>query len=110
MLLLGATPILAADDPMLARVLSIETDRVTLSVQNGMNGDAAPLSIAVSKADLPPGLAPGDLVRLWPGSNSGAGARLSPLDRDMTGMDRTGVRARLMRGAERGFGGGRNGR
>ncbi|NEV64549.1 hypothetical protein [Thiorhodococcus minor] len=57
----------------------------------------------------------GSLVRVWPGQESGPGgvnlgARLSPLQSDLSGADRTGVRARLMYGAERGFGGGRGGR
>jgi hypothetical protein len=104
-----------AQDPVLARVLSIETDRVTLSVQDHETGETSRVSVAIDRADLPPDLEPDRLVRLWPGSASGptglsTGARLEPLDRGMTESDRTGVRSRLMHGTERSAGGRRGGR
>lgn len=103
-----------AEEPVLARVLSVESNQVTLSLEDRQAGEAGRLIVPLDTAGLPPGIAPGSLVRLWPGSAPGpggasTGARLVPLDRDLTEHDRTGVRARLMHGAERGFGGGRGG-
>ncbi|MBK1717840.1 hypothetical protein CKO27_09335 [Thiocystis violacea] len=89
-------------EPVLARVLSVEADRVTLSVEDRADGEDERVSILVDRAELPPGIEPGRLVRLWPGP--GSGARLVPLDQGLAEPDRTGVRARLMHGAERGFG------
>ncbi|AFL75785.1 hypothetical protein [Thiocystis violascens] len=123
LLVLAASLPARAQEPVLARVLTIEVDRVTLSVPDGASGENARVGVAIDRSDLPPDLVnalePGRLVRLWPGaapdaSGLSAGARLDPLDRGASIADRTGVRSRLMRGAARGggrgSGGGRGGR
>lgn len=115
LLALAAEPALA-QEPVLARVLSIAADRVTLAVPgSAVDAVATRVSVAIDRADLPPDLAPGRLVRLWPGATPdatglSAGARLVPLERGASVPDRTGVRSRLMHGAARGAGGGRGGR
>ncbi|PQJ95846.1 hypothetical protein CXB77_11720 [Chromatium okenii] len=111
LLLLTAPPVLAVE-PVLARVLSVERDRVTLLVQDET---ASPITVIRAPNELPIEIVPGALVRLWPGATPDAhgvsiGAQFSPLERGNTQMDRTGVRARLMRGAERGAPGRRGGR
>jgi hypothetical protein len=111
-LLAGST---RAEEPVLARVQSIESGRVTLTIDDSGSRKPTQVRVTVDGAELPPGVAPGRLVRLWPGSSpvtggALAGARLSPLAVGQNGSDRTGVRARLMQGAGRGFGGGRGGR
>ena len=100
---------------MLARVQSIESGRVILTIDDPGSRAPTQVTVTVDNAELPPGVSPGRMVRLWPGSSpvtGGAlsGARLSPLSVGQNGSDRTGVRARLMQGAGRGFGGGRGGR
>ena len=98
-------------EPVLARVLALTPGRVTLRLEGPQRGPDAQLDIPVDPGGVPDGVAPGRLVRVWPGPNGlAAGARLVPLDTDLGGADRTGVRARLMHGAGRGFGGGRGGR
>ncbi|WP_164652895.1 hypothetical protein [Thiorhodococcus mannitoliphagus] len=103
-----------AAEPVLARVLSIDGDRVTLTLDAQAEVAAPRMILLVDAAGLPQGVKAGSLVRVWPGRESGPdgvslGARLSPLQTDLSGADRTGVRARLMYGAERGFGGGGRG-
>lgn len=100
---------------MLARVLAIEGGRVTLAAGAQQEIADRRMIVLVDPGRLPRGLEVGSLVRVWPGQESGPGgvnlgARLSPLQSNLSGADRTGVRARLMYGAERGFGGGRGGR
>lgn len=105
-----------AEEPVLARVLAVEPSQVTLTVEGPGEEIAKPLIVPVREADLPPGVRVGALVRLWPGPMSEqemseqdsrlTAARLVPVDNDLTGRDRTGVRARLMYGAQRGFEGG----
>ncbi len=98
-------------EPMLARVLAVTPDRVTLSLEGPDRGAATRVEVPVAAVDRPAGIEPGRLIRVWPGPRGlGAGARLVPLGTDADGTDRTGVRARLMHGAGRGFGGGRGGR
>ena len=111
MLCLSVQPV-GAEAPVLARILAIEAERVTLSVEDG-RADAERV-VTVEVPAPPPGLAVGALVRLWPGSarapsGSFTGARLEPLAGDLSARDRTGVRARLMRSGSRGLGGGLGG-
>jgi len=106
LLLLVAAPV-SAVEPVLARILTIERDRVTPVVEDQTASN--PITVMCEPAELPE-IVPGALVRLWPGatpnaSGISAGARLSPLERGSAQWDRTGVRARLMRGAERGSSG-----
>jgi hypothetical protein len=99
-----------AAEPILARVLAVAPRSVTLSLEGTGPGPATRVDVPVTAEDLPDGVAAGRLVRVWPGPHGLAGgARLVPLDTDLGGADRTGVRARLMHGAGRGFGGGRGG-
>ncbi len=104
----GSEPV---SEPVLARVLAVTPDRVTLSLEGSDRGAATRVEVPVAAADRPAGIEPGRLIRVWPDPRGlGAGARLVPLGTDAGGTDRTGVRARLMHGAGRGFGGGRGGR
>jgi hypothetical protein len=99
-----------AEAPVLARILAIDSERVTLSVEPHQPGVADALVLAVSREALTSGMEVGALVRLWPGSSLGLGAgdiligaRLEPLDGGLATRDRTGVRARLMYGGQRGL-------
>ncbi|MBK1641125.1 hypothetical protein CKO12_04400 [Chromatium okenii] len=111
-LLLATAPAMAAElEPVLARILAIEPEQVTVTVPNA-DAATAPtvLKIRLEATTLAPELAPGSLVRLWPSAaGTTAGARLMPLERGMA-TDRTGVRARLQRGVPRPPGGRRVGR
>jgi len=105
----------AADQPLLGRVVSLAPDRVLVELSE--NGGAAPrqLELPLDSAGAPAGVAVGDWVRLWPGEASpepaaAAGYRLSPAAGGARGMDRTGVRSRLMRAGGGRRGGGRGGR
>lgn len=100
---------------MLARVLELAPDHVTLGLEAPGAGAPARVEIPVAPGARPAGLEVGRLVRVWPGPHGlAADARLVPLESDLggphRGPDRTGVRARLMHGAGRGFGGGSGGR
>ncbi|MBK5963931.1 hypothetical protein CCR95_07480 [Thiocystis minor] len=113
MLCLSAWPV-GAEAPVLARILAIEAERVTLSVEDGRAGADKARVVTVEAPIRPPGLAVGALVRLWPGSARMPNgplteARLEPLAGDLSARDRTGVRARLMRGGSRGLGSGSGG-
>ncbi|WP_295585044.1 hypothetical protein [uncultured Lamprocystis sp.] len=108
-------PAAGAPDPVLARVLSIAPDRVTLTLDEPQGDATGPVVVPLGEAGLPPGITVGQRVRLWPGAAPGTldpwtNARLVPLEREGIERDRTGVRARLMHGAQRGLGGGRGGR
>jgi hypothetical protein len=110
MLCLSAWPA-GAEAPVLARILAIEGERVTLSVEDGRAGADGARAVTVEAPNRPAGIAVGALVRLWPGAagTSGdplTGGRLEPLADDLGSRDRTGVRARLMQGGQRGFGSG----
>lgn len=103
-----------ADEPILARVIAITADGVTLAVADGPQETARELLVPIDAEELEPGVEVGRLVRLWPGATPPGGgpltgARLTPLESDLRARDRTGVRARLMYGAQRGFGGGLRG-
>ncbi|EXJ14906.1 hypothetical protein [Imhoffiella purpurea] len=92
----------------------IEPDRVTVAIENAAGGPATAV-LAVDPKSGPRGIEPGQLIRVWPGAPPGADgiwtqARLVPFERGAGAADRTGVRARIMFGAQRGFGGGRGGR
>ena len=101
-----------AEAPVLARVLAVTSDRVTLGVAGDSEEASRPLIVRIGQDGLPPGIAAGSLVRVWttgPISSQDSEpreARLVPLDSDLGGRDRTGVRARLMYGSQRGLGGG----
>jgi hypothetical protein len=90
--------------PVLARVLAVDAGRVTLELEDAPEG--VPPRVTVEPTGVPAVVAPGRWVRLWPAAGGSvaealAGARLDPLiGRGMDG-DRTGVRARLSRGAGR---------
>ncbi|AFL76254.1 hypothetical protein Thivi_4455 [Thiocystis violascens DSM 198] len=110
LLCLTAWPV-GAGDPVLARILAIEAERVIVSVEDGRAGADPTRVVAVEVANRSPGIAVGALVRLWPGASGDplTGGRLEPLADDLGSLDRTGVRARLMQGGQRGFGGGLGG-
>lgn len=109
-------PAVGAPDPVLARVLSIAPDQVTLALEEPTGGTTGRVVIPLGEEErLPPGITVGQRVRVWPAAAPGDAdpwthARLVPLERDGIERDRTGVRARLMHGAQRGLGGGRGGR
>ena len=107
-------PSVRAEEPRLARILTIDAARVTLSLEPRQGGTAGARSLVVPRETLASGMEVGTLVRLWPGASRGSdemlsGARLEPLDGDLAARDRTGVRARLMYGGQRGVGGGLGG-
>ena len=110
MLCLSAWPA-GAEAPVLARILAIEAERVIVSVEDGRGGANSARVVTVEVPNQPPGIAVGALVRLWPGASGDplTGGRLEPLADDLGSLDRTGVRARLMQGGQRGFGGGLGG-
>ncbi|EGV31033.1 hypothetical protein ThidrDRAFT_2397 [Thiorhodococcus drewsii AZ1] len=104
-----------ADEPWLARVQSVEPNRVTLAIENAAESGPHSAVVAVDPQSGPSGIAPGQLIQVWPGQPPGPDgiwnqARLVPFERGPGVTDRTGVRARIMFGAQRGFGGGRGGR
>ncbi|MFD2111550.1 hypothetical protein [Thiorhodococcus fuscus] len=104
-----------AEDPWLARVQNVEPDRVTLAIENAAEGGPRTVVVAVDPQSGPSGIAPGQLIRVWPGAPPGTDgiwnqARLVPFERGPGLTDRTGVRTRIRFGAQRGFGGGRGGR
>lgn len=106
-----AVGLAAAAEPVLARVLSVEGGTVTLSLGYRQGDDGPRMVVSVDEAGLSTDVRPGVLVKVWPESGAGSDglvtkARLTPLQGDLSGPDRTGVRARLMYGAGRGFGGG----
>jgi hypothetical protein len=108
-------PAAGAPDPVLARVLSIAPDQVILTLEEPKGDASGRVVVPLGEAGLPPGITVGQRVRLWPAATAGAtdpwkNALLIPLERDGIERDRTGVRARLMHGAQRGLGGGRGGR
>jgi hypothetical protein len=108
-------PAAGAPDPVLARVLSIAPDQVILTLEEPTGDTAGRVVIPLGEERLPPGITVGQRVRLWPAAAPGDAdpwthARLVPLERDGIARDRTGVRSRLMHGAQRGLGGGRGGR
>ncbi|MBB1075861.1 hypothetical protein HUU62_15770 [Rhodoferax sp. 4810] len=105
-LLLFAQPARAAD-PLLARVVTVNGDAVTVTLLDPSPSNTAPLTVVLDAGDLTADLTPGKVVRLWPSDRVDQnglmhGARLTPLERGGGQVDRTGVRARLMRGAGRG--------
>lgn len=119
MVLLTSGPV-AAQEPRLARVLAFEAGAVTLSLELPDGSSTQTLIVPLAEQDRPADMRIGGLVRLWPGTegalnDSLAGARIEVLGGASALQDRTGVRARLMQGRQRGAngaaaGGGRGGR
>lgn len=108
-LLVGAVLPALAQEPVLARVLSLEPDAGILLVR--VEGEP-PREIRVRIDNEAPigALEPGSLLRLWPGDALVAGqspvsARVERVTGGRFGRDLTGVRSRLSRGAAGGFGG-----
>ena len=104
-----------AQEPRLARVLAIEPDAVTLSLESSAGSTTQTLVVPIAEGDRPLGIRVGGLVRLWPGpeslrNGSLAGARLDVLGGASGVQDRTGVRARLMQGTRHGASGRSGGR
>jgi hypothetical protein len=102
-----------AEGPWLARVVRVDAVAGVVEVIPEQ-GDAANgtdrRSVLIQGDELPAGVAPGRLVRVWPQGGEGAGpprATLSPVQTGGLHEDRTGVRARLGHGAW--SGGGRGG-
>ena len=92
-----------ADTPILARVLAVEADKVTLIAEDRTGSTPHRWSIRLGDMNAALGLAPGVLVHLWeqPGGHDPSTlhtVRLTTIpDRTLT-SDRTGVRFRLSRG------------
>ena len=104
-----------AQEPLLARVLAIEPTAIVLSIDPPGGGTPETRTLPLSERQSPSGLRVGSLVRLWPGPTGLAqdtlrGARIDSLNAEGRLQDRTGVRARLMQGSQRGAGGGMGGR
>ncbi|MCF7982810.1 MAG: hypothetical protein K9L70_00245 [Thiohalocapsa sp.] len=100
-----------AAEPLLARVVAVDAGQISLRPVGEARTGVAPIRLSVDGLDVPEGIVPGELVRYWPGDAAGGSAAVISLDRERGGVrDRTGVRARLMYGAERGVGGMRGGR
>ena len=101
--LAGGAPV-GAEEVMLGRVLSVTADSVTVALGDDSAGRRLTLPLDEVGGR---GLVPGSLVRVWSGDASAV--RMTPIGGGVA--DRTGVRARLSRGAGRGgMGGGRGGR
>jgi hypothetical protein len=103
-----------AQEPLLARVLAIEPTAVVLSIDPPGGGAPETRTLPLSEREPPAGLRVGSLVRLWPGPtgltpDTLMGARIDSLNTNGRLQDRTGVRARLMQGAQRGAGSGSGG-
>ncbi|MTW20541.1 hypothetical protein [Allochromatium palmeri] len=106
-----------AQEPLLARVLAIEPTAITLTIDPPGGGASETRVVPLDERERPAGLRVGSLVRLWPGPtgltpDTLMGARIDSLNAQGRLQDRTGVRARLMQGAQRGAdrAGGRGGR
>jgi hypothetical protein len=103
-----------AAEPMLARVIAVNADQVTLELAAAQDAEAEArqLRITLDTSAVPAGVEPGAWVRVWPAGEDGAAstlqrARLVPLG--ALAGDRTGVRSRLIRGAGLGGARGRGG-
>ena len=103
-----------AQEPLLARVLAIEPTAITLTIDPPGGGAPETRVVPLDKRGRPADLRVGSLVRLWPGptgltADTLMGARIDSLNTNGRLQDRTGVRARLMQGAQRGAGSGSGG-
>ena len=103
--------VVAANEPVLARVLSINEagGQMVLFLDDAGDGDRR-LVLPLPKDGR---THVGDLLRVWPGADRSQPARVTPLYSDRLRRDPTGVRSRLMRDPRRDRGhssGGRRGR
>jgi hypothetical protein len=107
---LGCTASVAAAEPALGRVISIQADTVVVAMDSPGNPR---LSVPLADVSGARDLTVGSRVRVWRGgtgtdtgadTGAGSGTRVSPAGGSGGGRDLTGVRARLSRGAGRGGG------